>query len=191
MLSVVGCSQEPKRRQAKPAIKSSEAKETRMESGSGSVAMKITRLLGEMPSWVESHAEQNEQITQTLREISSYEVDEVRRGVVAFVAEVDEPSFKELSKVFLLNRFYFNVPSEISLSEAEFFGGWEGVPYSAETVDLRWPFTKNPKGELVITGDFSGYNGDTYACVDEFDYFQQKFGRKKQVKVEHENRRKI
>ena len=79
------------------------------------------------------------------------------------------------SRVFLLNRYLFQVP-EISPIDGHLFGGWAGTPVENGMVNRLWPFSYDGQNRLQLVGEFEGYYGPPYRGLDEFDYFQKKFG---------------
>ncbi len=79
------------------------------------------------------------------------------------------------SKLFVLNRLIFAVPSSVPTSKVRLFGGWAGVPHNA-TVNMLWPWVETGPGELRLVGVFTGYEGDVYNGTVEFNYFLKKYG---------------
>ena len=107
----------------------------------------------------------------------------LRKAIERFIGErrcANKYSVDDMSKLFVLNRSIFKVPSQSKLPEARFFGGWIGVPRGEKGVDLLWPLTIRSGGKLELIGDFGGYYGDDFQAVEEFDYFNQRFGRRQQ-----------
>ena len=101
--------------------------------------------------------------------------DALERYVSKRQAE-DNYSIGEMGKLFILNRYLFNVPSSSELKQASFFGAWYGVPENERYVNLLWPLKIENNGKLTLVGEFSGYFGPDFRAVEEFDYFHRRFG---------------
>jgi len=89
------------------------------------------------------------------------------------------------SKIYVLNRFYFAVPSQEKASNAKYFAGWFGVPLTNKCVNLLWPLQEGGGGELYLTGVCAGYSGPRYEALKEFDYFSATYGVRKLAKQSH------
>ena len=83
-----------------------------------------------------------------------------------------------MSKLFLLNRYLFKVPACYKLKDARFFGAWGKVPHHADEVNLLWPLATDLSGKCVLVAKFGGYLGATYLPLPEFDWFDDRFGRR-------------
>ena len=92
-------------------------------------------------------------------------------------AEKGEPLASQ-SKVYVLLRFYFKVPTNEKTTATKYFGGWWGVPEKDSEVNLLWPLSEEG-GVLRITNDFTGYSGEPYDAIGEFDFFNERYGRRK------------
>jgi hypothetical protein len=135
------------------------------------------------PPWTRikaSDQQSKQNVITCLDSIANNDTSRIRKAVerVAHDEDTSNYSVDELSKLFLLNRYLFKVPSKSNMADARFFGGWGGVPHDEEHVDLLWPFAVNSAGKLELTGGFGGYYGDIFEAVDEFDYFNRRFGRR-------------
>jgi hypothetical protein len=90
----------------------------------------------------------------------------------------DDPS-DEVFKLFVLNRYLFNVPPRVSAGDAKFFDAWRVTRYDGKGgADLLWPLSIDESGRLVLTAAAGGYSGPPYRALAEFDYFCQRFGRR-------------
>ncbi len=80
------------------------------------------------------------------------------------------------SKIYVLNRFYFDVPDSETASKVKYFGGWGIPPQGKELVNILWPLAVNASGKIYLKGAFGGYTGDSYDALGEFDYFLSGYG---------------
>jgi hypothetical protein len=81
-----------------------------------------------------------------------------------------------LSTAYVLLRYYFRVPSWDNANNVIFFGGWEGVPVKDEKVAVLWPLKEDQNGSIHLNTVSEGYFGEPYKVLDEFDYFNEKYG---------------
>lgn len=138
----------------------------------------LAKVLHDLPSWVsmqELGKEQRESASREYFRISKRPLSEIRQGVAAYVREFGS-NIEALSKVFLLNRFVFKVPSSVGRMKNVYFGSWRGVPFTKDTVDPLWPLSLDSGGNLRIVGVFGGYYGPKYMALDEFEYFAATYG---------------
>lgn len=106
----------------------------------------------------------------------------LKKAIERFIAErrgANNYSVDDMSKLFVLNRYIFKVPAKSKLGEPG-FGGWIGIPHDETEINELWPFAVRTDGRLELIGEFGGYNGDDFQAVEEFDYFNQRFGRRQQ-----------
>ena len=87
-------------------------------------------------------------------------------------------SLDESSKLFVINRFLFNVPPSLGIEKAHFCGGWIGRPSRNEQIDTLWPWKLGVSGKLELVGIYHGYIGEEYQALEEFDFFNKHFGRR-------------
>jgi hypothetical protein len=84
-----------------------------------------------------------------------------------------------LDKLFVLNRYVFNVPSSVPARGAQFFDAWRKTRVREDgSADLLWPLSMDEAGLLSLTSPAAGYCGPPYRALAEFDYFNQRFGRR-------------
>ena len=122
-----------------------------------------------------------------LRKISACDIGDIRAAVEQYVdtnTKSGSQNLGNLSKVFLLNRYLFNVPQLVSI-DSPLFGAWRN-PIQDGQLDLLWPFSLKPDGQLELSGMFSGYTGEAYRPMEEFDYFFKKYGLRNQAGTEQE-----
>lgn len=142
----------------------------------------IVRLLEVSPAWDtlkdnSSLLENQNMILENLFKISKYDLTTIRGAISFFVEKkksTNEYNVSNMSRLFLLNRYIFNIPESIPF-DAPAFGGWVGVPIKNKIINRLWPLTVNKDGVIMIDGEFGGYFGPDYRAVEEFDYFQEKF----------------
>ena len=139
----------------------------------------ITRQINACPAWSElrqGDKKNKEEILKCLRRISKNETPIIRKSIT----QVNNEHLRDVafdSRLFLINRYIFN--TSMTTFERKLFGGWAGVPLENGKIDWLWPFALNQQGKLQLIGEFDGYYGETYAVIKEFDYFLEKFGRRK------------
>jgi hypothetical protein len=158
----------------------------------GAEAMSLVKTLDQMPDWtsisvndpaVARHAE----IESACREVAKHSTETIRLAF-AYYEQNRFPDLAAEGKLFVLNRYLFDVPSLVRRDSPYFrlYGGW-GAPESGEprnpqptdTLDLRWPWSVGPDGELRLTGHFGGYMGPPYDALGEFDFWSANFNRRK------------
>lgn len=103
-------------------------------------------------------------------------IDKATKTVKSFPAECEQP--RCWYKLYLLNRFLFNVPFELVVDGPTINGFiWSG---SSDKKYRYNPFTLSNDGlTLQIKGDTpSGFSG-VYVPESEFDYFLQEYGKRK------------
>lgn len=144
--------------------------------------MQILNWIRECPAWQELEPPQltgKEKVIAQLDAVARSDTDTIREAVKHLVINNKEYDPRLMSKLFLLNRYIFAVPSRCKRKEVRLFGNWNGIPYDDEYINLLWPFQLMAKGTLDIVSDFRGYYGEAFRPLDEFDYFNKKFGRRK------------
>jgi hypothetical protein len=146
------------------------------------MANNIVKTLEDAPSWTLIPPEDGAARTRllaALEPLRKKSTDEIREGVLKYVAKLKpEDRTDGMSKIYVLNRIIFNVPSDELKCHAVFFGGWIGVPVEGDKINMMWPIGKDDKCHLVIAGVFSGYAGEAYRPLAEFDHFKTTYGRR-------------
>ena len=118
------------------------------------------------------------QIMKCLEQIANYDLAVIRQAMEKYMSIKRSQKALDvtaMSRLYVLNRYVFNVPEKASF-ERSTFGGWMGVPHDSQWINLLWPFSVDEKGKLTLTGQPSGYLGDEYKALQEFDYFNEKYG---------------
>lgn len=125
------------------------------------------------------------QIMNCLEKIASYNPALIRQGMEKYVLITklqNAYDVSAMSRLYVLNRYIFNVPEKAKFERAA-FGGWLGVPYNSQKVNDLWPLTFDKNGKLSLTEQFRGYSGDDYQALQEFDYFNEKYGLRRKAGV--------
>jgi len=138
----------------------------------------ILRILDECPLPTKlppTEAEERQQLLSTLQAIGGYPTPTVRAAVKQFMA-THWKSRGQQSKVFLLNRCVFAVP-EVAPKDALYFDSWAFK--TADPLNYMCPLALDSRGEIAFVGSFSFYIGPPYRGLAEFDYFEQRFGRRR------------
>jgi hypothetical protein len=142
----------------------------------------IKNILINMYPWArveEDGEELKELILHDLKKISEYSIQEIRDGVKAYIDKCINSKFgfdtDDMSKLYLLNRFLFDLPEYVNINEPR-FAAFRGIPVKNDEINILWPFEKNEKNEFQITGMFKGYSGESYLALKEFDFFNNNYG---------------
>jgi len=157
----------------------------------------IYMIFGELdhcPSWKMDDPVGRERILDCMESIRQYPLEDIRE-VVARASRIHLPREDPLfgDKIYILNRYLFNVPERYPRKSAKFFGGLEGaevfeknprlnVPRTQDPNDfnLMWPLSCDKDGKIVLVGDpVSAHTGPSYDAIGEFDYFRRMFGLRK------------
>lgn len=153
---------------------------------------RIIELIESCPAWnllYEDDVSGRKIVIAQLQEIAKFDVSVVRLAVEKYYKGKEADNSFDItskSRLYVLNRYLFNVPSKASF-EGTAFGGWAGVPYDEieNTINWMWPLSTDNNGNLQLTGRFRGYYGPPYLVIQEFDYFNERFGRR-QIKANSE-----
>lgn len=142
----------------------------------------VVDILSKTPGWSTIGPEDGESRQKLLSLLSSLDTvrtNDIRAGVVEYLETLKgASSLNDLSKIFILNRLLFRVPVDENRNRARFFGGWRGVPFVGDKVNMMWPVATDSQGRLIISGIFSGYSGEDYWALSEFDHFTTTYGRR-------------
>ena len=123
-----------------------------------------------------------------LNKADEMSVKEVRKTIQDMFGSVDRNKSKKIHdefvvwcRVFVLNRYYANVPEWESLDNLEGFGGWLGIPRIKGKVNMLFPLAINEAGDFYLAGRLgkNGFMGPAYRGLDEFDYLIKKYGVRK------------
>jgi hypothetical protein len=149
----------------------------------------VAREIELCPPWSELRQEDNatrQQILICLEKIANYDLEVIQLGMEKYVStRRSQKAFdvSAMSRLYVLNRYVFNVPAKASLDRPT-FGGWMGVPHDSQSINLLWPLTVDENGKLTLTGKFGGYSGDDYLALQEFNYFKEKYSVRKNANKE-------
>jgi hypothetical protein len=114
-------------------------------------------------------------LLSAMKECGRIPLPDLRRQLALLVEEYGMNEV-ELSKVFVMNRFIFAVPSHVPWARVQVFGAWAGVPTTHDGANLMWPLSERVPGVIELTSHFKGYYGPPYRPLREFDYFSAQFG---------------
>lgn len=145
----------------------------------------LVDLIKSCPDW--SSIGREEQIYQTavntlqtkLKLIADNDTETIRKAVSNYSNEqISRHTFDaaEKARLFLLNRYIFNVPDRIE-SELPPYIGWKLV--AVPPLNPLWPITKvDIEGNLNLDIKPLTYTGQYYSPLAEFDYFNNQYGRR-------------
>jgi hypothetical protein len=102
------------------------------------------------------------------------------RDVVELLMRSDDknPARNKWFKVLVINRLIFDIPDDYKRVDATSIAGWGFPNDKFEDALLMWPVIKKD-GFFRIASRSQGYSGADYDGIKEFDYFAQKFTRRK------------
>lgn len=142
------------------------------------------RLIRTCPAWDEktpSDLEAQKEILDCLQQLAAFETPVLRAALARIPGTKKDPTggkeaLRMWGTVFLLNRFIFAVPSGpvTNLRRYESF-------YRPEVArgDALWPLARDEQGTFSIQGEYPSYVGAPYRYVEEFDYYNRRFGRRR------------
>ncbi len=137
----------------------------------------VVEHINRCPPWASLKREDSNQVQNLLRCLSDLSREEtvvLRDGVRLFVDSKRNTSaytVDEMSKLFLLNRYLFDVPARFKTEGPPTFGGWLGIPSGENWIDLLWPLGIANDGNLMLRDYFRGYSGPDFPALEEFDAF--------------------
>jgi hypothetical protein len=141
----------------------------------------VVRLFQEMPVWILVAREDEEQINRImaiLEKIRAYPLDTIRLAMQDF--EKHSQTTGDDDKLYLVNKYLFDLPEKFPREEARFFRGYVIDIFSldkpSESVNLMWPFSWGPDGMPRLTGFPVLLLGPPYDALGAFDYYREKFG---------------
>lgn len=148
----------------------------------GKEALSMVDEFDKAKSWVAGfNKQQNELFLKICSNICRQDKKEVRQFIKKFLKKKgNEINLADLGKIYILNRLYFDLPSKERLDKARFFGGWIGVPvFNEKEVNILWPLSKNKDGSIFIEYPFEGYLGEAYQALEEFDWMERNYKKRK------------
>ncbi len=143
---------------------------------------KVVLLIETCPAWSEVARQDNkarEVILSHLEKIAKFDESTIRKALIKYV-KANPPDkqghIASMSRIVVLNRYFFNVPTLMPRNRIARFGGWYGLPYLECEMHWIWPLSIDSEGKLALTGTLISYNGLPYHALEEFDYFSKSFG---------------
>jgi hypothetical protein len=141
----------------------------------------VLKSLRSMPAWSELRADDRQgrqALEHIVQSLVKTKLDVIRSGMELYIQLSREApgqfDIPEMSRLFVLNRFLFDVPAEAPLGSIRLFGGWDGIVVRPGVISPLWPW-RVVRGRKQLVGVFSGYAGDEYLALQEFDYFRERF----------------
>jgi hypothetical protein len=156
------------------------------QPGKGKPAVRrAVELIESMPAWSDVPADDlfsRRKIIDVLKELAMYDLDILRKAIRRYISRrkrEDSYDVSTMSRLYLLNRYIFNVPNKVPLGLRR-FAAFFGMPYDSQWINELWPLSTDEKGEMVLTGEFRGYFGEVYLALEEFDHFRERYGLRRQ-----------
>ncbi|HMV83057.1 MAG TPA: hypothetical protein PLD20_07485 [Blastocatellia bacterium] len=147
--------------------------------------LQIVELINSSPSWWDSYPNyvfsdaKLQELQACLKQIAKHDTQIIRDAVKAYYSQhSSQGSYNadEKGKLFLLNRYVFNVPNK-SVNDIPSEVGW--FYYGEENTDLLWPLSEVDKeGNIKLGLRHAVYTGQRYYPLEEFDFFNRRFGRR-------------
>jgi hypothetical protein len=142
---------------------------------------KVVKAIETCPAWRSASDDlSRKKLLVCLEGISKNDLNVIRMAMeryIAFKRKRNSYDVDSMSRLYLLNRYIFDVPEKAEFSRST-FGGWMGVPHSSQEINLLWPLSFDRNGKLALTGRFAGYMGDDYLALEEFDHFKETYGQR-------------
>jgi hypothetical protein len=148
--------------------------------GGGVMNNRVEHAIRTMPAWSSlspGDTPGRRRLRARLELFKTFTLPAIRKGVQVYIdttSRYEGYGVPEMSRIFILNRFIFNVPSSVPRKKARFFGGW-AIPERPAAVNMLYPLAK-AGADLRVTGAFDGYFGAPYDGLAEFDFFLEAFG---------------
>jgi hypothetical protein len=139
----------------------------------------LLQKLDACPPWASLDVNDQQTVAVLMRALAFFQncdYDVLRKVIARYVTiktETEEYDVESASRLFILNRYLFNVPEIAPISEPH-FGGWV-IPHDDRTANRLWPF-RLKDGQLILIGGFQGYFGAKYDALGEFDFFRKVYG---------------
>jgi hypothetical protein len=150
--------------------------------------VEVIKLIEDSPAWTdiqfgdrsEEAKKLQQRIVEQMSKVSTYEVHVIRKAIVRYIRNDKNPKFNlpRLSRVFILNRYIFNIPATRQIKHPV-FGAWNLHPTNGEEINQMWPLAFDNTGSIILVGKCSGYSGPPYKAIQEFDFFYKAFGLRK------------
>lgn len=135
------------------------------------------------PVWGEARGRQRtgQLVMESIRKIARHPPDALREAIEDYcrVSGIngepdlyDEPDTHRWRKVYILNRYLFDVP-EKGKGCPPYFGSFIG---EASWPGMMWPLAFDKSGMIALQYSLSSYAGPPYRGVEEFDHFLKVYG---------------
>lgn len=141
----------------------------------------VIEILSSMPSWADEQVLEVglfPKIKTDMQLIARQNMETIKEAMMDYINMASKSSegysTLEMGKLFVLNRYLFNVPQFEKLDRPG-FGGFLGIPVENGRVNMLWPLV-NEASELVLRYGFKGYSGESYLAMQELQYFQKRYG---------------
>ncbi|NQT20207.1 MAG: hypothetical protein HQ592_10925 [Planctomycetes bacterium] len=151
-----------------------------------------------MPDWSSLRAKKQtrkqRRIEQSVKRIAEHNLGDIRAAMECYIGVSKEDPLSVDGKLLILNRYVFDVPTTVRRDSSHFahvITGWWSQPMSCDPYDPQdsdeisslWPWSKNEKGELRLTGRANDggiaiHRGPRIGVLGDFDYYREHFGRR-------------
>jgi hypothetical protein len=120
-------------------------------------------------------------LTDIARNLSQEDCRTLLSEYVEHVNELPRKDLQDilnkLSKAFILNRVYFNVPKWDGPEALKYMGGWlPSPPKNDGKFGVLFPLEMTSNGDLKLVASGFTYYGGAYNPLLEFDLFQGRYG---------------
>lgn len=151
--------------------------------------MKYVEMLNSTESWAEMSRDtfprENDSLISIIQDLCQEQPDIIKGVIQQLLKIADEntspgDALNNWSYVYLINRMYCQVPDWEKIENRRLFGGWVGIPEDGRRFRLSYPFVFNADGTIKIEGPVGGYSGAAYQGIQEFDFFMETYGKRKE-----------
>ncbi|WP_254507928.1 hypothetical protein [Anatilimnocola floriformis] len=80
--------------------------------------------------------------------------------------------------IYVLLRYYFDVPEFEDSADAKVSGGWVGIPSDGKKINTLWPLARDADSGVYLKHHCLAYKGPEYNPLAEFKYLNDKYGRR-------------
>ncbi len=180
------CCEDPKKHDLTTVPDMSKKEKEKKKPGGG----KIFQLLGEAKAWTHGDGYSDNDnvymlnvarvLIQSSQSEDPIEQLDIKESLATYTDHY-RGDLDELSKVYILLRFLYDVPNSTPIENAKVFGGWmkPSEMIQGETFDMLWPVAnvQSKTGPMVpkVVDTFKGYTGVGYDAMGEYDYFNENF----------------
>ena len=113
----------------------------------------VEQIIWSLPAWASialSDRRSRSALLSRLNSLRRFTLDDIRVAMEDYIKTCIETGdgydVDEMSRLYIVNRFVFAVPRRVSSRQARFFGGWGGVPETAEYANLCGHWTNGKVG---------------------------------------------